>query len=167
MAGFRPEVVIETLNRHAVCYVLIGGVAATLHGSPLRTGDTNICPARDMANLDRLAAALRELRARIRTEGADGGLPFACDARFLATVELLNLETEAGEVDVAFSPPGTGGYAELAARQQHFDLGGIVAPTAALDDIIRSKAAADRPKDRDALPLLRELARQIADRDRE
>jgi hypothetical protein len=52
----------------------------------------------------------------------------------------------------------------LVQRQEKFDLGGVVAPTASLDDIIRSKAAANRPKERDALPVLQELARQIAGR---
>jgi hypothetical protein len=164
MPGFRPDVVVEVLNRHGVIYVLIGGVGATLHGSPLRTGDTDICPSRDASNLHRLAAALAELRARIRTEGVEGGLLFACDAKFLSGVDILNLETEAGDLDLTFLPSGTTGYDDLAQRQQRFDLGGVVAPTASLEDIIRSKTAADRPKDRDALPLLRELARQIAAR---
>jgi hypothetical protein len=166
MPGFRPDIVVEILNRHDVRYVLIGGVGATLHGSPLRTGDTDVCPARDLENLRRLASALRELGARIRTEGVEGGLPFACDERFLAGVELLNLETSAGDVDLSFQPSGTTGYVDLVQHQEKFDLGGVVAPTASLEDIIRSKMAADRPKDRDALPVLQELARQIAARRR-
>lgn len=72
MPGFQPRLVIETLNRHGVRYVLIGGVAATLHGSPLRTGDTDICPDSHPDNLDRLASALRALKARFRTEGVEG-----------------------------------------------------------------------------------------------
>jgi hypothetical protein len=109
MAGFRPDLVAEALNRHGVRYVLIGGVGATLHGSPLRTGDTNVCPARDPENLRRLSMALRELGARIRTEDVTGGLSFACDEKFLAGVDLLNLETDAGDVDLAFLPTGTTG----------------------------------------------------------
>jgi hypothetical protein len=144
--------------------VLVGGVGAALHGSPLRTGDTDVCPARDVANLEQLALALRELNARIRTEGVEGGLPFACDAKFLGGVALLSLETDAGDLDVTFHPSGTGGYVDLAQREARFDLDGTVAPTASLEDIIRSKAAADRPKDREALPVLRELARQLAAR---
>ena len=82
MPVFRPEQVLGALHRHGVKYVLIGGLAATLHGSPITTQDADICPERETQNLERLAAALRELHARIRTEGVDGGLPFACDARF-------------------------------------------------------------------------------------
>ncbi len=164
MPGFRPDVVVEVLNRHGVRYVLVGGVGAALHGSPLRTGDTDVCPAREVENLRQLALALNELKARIRTEGVERGLPFACDEKFLAGVELLNLETDAGDLDLTFQPSGTAGYAELVQHQEQFELGGVVAPTASLDDIIRSKTAANRPKDRAALPVLHELARQIAAR---
>ena len=149
------------MNRHGVRYVLIGGVAATLHGSPLRTGDTDICPDVRTDNLEKLAGALEELKARIRTEGVEGGLPFSCDAAFLSRVALLNLETEAGDLDVSFVPAGTRGYDDLIAHVARFDLDGVVAPTAALLDIIRSKTAANRPKDLGSLPVLEELARKL------
>ena len=162
MARFQPRVVIETLNQHDVRYVLIGGVAATLHGSPLRTGDTDVCPAKDPENLGQLAKALRVLNARIRTEGVEGGLPFACDPEFLARISLLNLETDAGDVDLSFVPSGTAGYGDLIANAETFDLDGVRAPTAALADVIRSKKAADRPKDRQSLPVLEEIQRRTS-----
>lgn len=161
MARFQPRLVVDTLNRHGVRYVLIGGVAATLHGSPLRTGDTDICPDHRPENLEKLASALRALNPRIRTEGVEGGLAFSCDAEFLSRVSLLNLETDAGDLDVTFLPTGTGGYDDLAAHIARFDLDGVVAPTAALLDIIRSKTAANRPKDQSSLPVLTELARKL------
>src|SRR5437867_4635210 len=103
----------RTLEAHGVRYVLIGGLAATLHGSPLRTGDADICPAKDAANLERLARALEAMDARIRAPDAEAGVRFACDARFLAGVELLNLTTRFGDLDIAFRPAGTGGYDDL------------------------------------------------------
>ena len=57
---------LRVLERHHVDYVLIGGLAATLHGSPLRTGDADICPGAELDNLERLAAALTETGAKIR-----------------------------------------------------------------------------------------------------
>jgi hypothetical protein len=161
VARFQPRLVVDTLNRHGVRYVLIGGVAATLHGSPLRTGDTDICPDSEPENLEQLAAALRALKARIRTESVEGGLPFSCDAAFLSRVALLNLETDAGDLDVSFVPTGTRGYSDLVAHVARFDLDGIVAPAAGLLDIIRSKTAANRPKDQATLPILEELARKL------
>lgn len=152
---------LRVLERHRVRYVLIGGIAATLHGSPLPSGDLDICPVLDDANLELLASALRELEAKIRTADAPKGVPFACDAAFLRQIKLLNLTTRFGDLDLSFEPSGTGGYAELSARSVDYDLGeGLIVPVAALEDIIRSKEAADREKDRQALPTLRLLLRK-------
>lgn len=166
MARFQPEEIFRRLNEHGVQYVVIGGVAATLHGSPLRTGDADICPARDPDNLRRLAAALVAIDARIRTEDVAEGLAFACDERFLSRVDLLNLTTRFGDLDLSFVPAGTEGYADLVRGVVHYDLDGLMVPVAKLDDVIRSKEAADRAKDRAALPVLRELLRRVKERPR-
>src|SRR5262245_1332756 len=135
---------LRTLERHRVRYVVIGGVGATLHGSPLPTRDADICPAEDGPNLESLANALREMAARIRTPDDPEGLPFACDAAFLRQMRLLNTTTRFGDLDLSFEPSGTGGYAELSTRSVEYDLGGgLVVPVAALEDIIRSKEAAN------------------------
>lgn len=161
MLRFRPEEMLRALAQHRVRYVVIGGIGATLHGSPLPTRDADICPAPDVANLESLANALREMDARIRTADAPEGLAFACDAAFLQRVKLLNLTTRFGDLDLSFEPSGTGGYADLSARAVAYDLGeGLIVPVAALEDIIRSKEAADREKDRLALPTLRLLLRK-------
>ncbi len=158
MLRFQPEEMLRTLERHQVRYVVIGGIGATLHGSPLPTRDTDICPEPGDLNLERLAAALREMDARIRAPDAPTGLPFTCDAAFLRQMKLLNLTTRFGDLDLSFEPAGTRGYEELAPRSVRYDLGeGVVVPVAALEDIIRSKEAANRDKDRQTLPTLRLL----------
>ena len=58
------EVILETLVRHQVRFALIGALGATLHGSPLRTSDVDICPDREPTNLANLARALKELGAK-------------------------------------------------------------------------------------------------------
>jgi hypothetical protein len=149
---------LRVLERHRVRYVVIGGIGATLHGSPLPTADTDICPAPDAANLESLASALLDMAARIRIADAPEGLRFTCDAAFLRRMKLLNLTTQFGDLDLSFEPSGTGGYADLSQRSVEYDLGdGLIAPVAALEDIIRSKEAANREKDRQALPTLRVL----------
>lgn len=157
MPRFQPEEILRALERHGVRYVLIGGLAATLHGSPLRTGDADICPARDLDNLERLGLALGSMQARIRAADAPDGLPFACDARLLAQVELLNLTTAFGDLDIAFLPTGTQGYEDLVQHVDQYDLEGLIVPVARLEDLIRSKLAAGRAKDQAALPTLRTL----------
>src|SRR5947199_8552618 len=96
----------RTLEAHGVRYLLIGGLAATLHGSPLHTGDADICPAKDAANLERLARALEAMDARIRAPDAEAGVRFACDAPFLPGVELHNLPTRFGDLNTASRRPG-------------------------------------------------------------
>ena len=132
-----------------------------MHGSPQVTFDADICPARDAPNLEALALALREMKARIRAPDAPEGLPFACDAAFLAGVSLLNLVTRFGDLDLAFTPSGTGGYADLIEHAVRMPLEGSTVPVASLEDVIRSKEAANRPKDQRTLPLLRQLLAEI------
>lgn len=62
---FDPQRIISVLGRHQVRYVLIGALAARLQGFPRLTAGADITPARDAANLENLAAALRELEARV------------------------------------------------------------------------------------------------------
>lgn len=157
--------VIGALAAHDVRYVLIGGLAAAAHGSTLPTEDVDVVPARDRANLDRLASALHELGARIRTEGETDGVEFPCTGAFLAAMPaMLNLTTDAGDVDLVMAPAGfADGHDALAAGAIDVVLDtGITIRVASLADIIRSKRAARRPKDVAALPYLEALADEIA-----
>lgn len=165
MTVLDPDTLFACLNRHHVKYVLIGGLAAVLHGSPLPTLDADICPSREPENLVRLAAALEELDARIRTSDTPQGVPFPRDAAFLSSVELLNLVTRSGDLDVAFFPAGGAAYDALAARAREVRARDTVIVVAALEDVIRSKEAANRPKDRRALPVLRQLLEELQRRE--
>lgn len=154
------ERLIGTLNRHGVRYVLVGGIAAVAHGSPLPTEDVDITPATDPENLEHLSRALEELDARIRT-GAPEGVAFPIDPGFLAAQpHMLNLQTVAGDLDLVITPAGfPEGYEALVVDAVPLDLGdGARTLVASLDDVIRSKRAADRDKDRRALPYLEALA---------
>ncbi len=147
----------EVLDRHKVTYVLIGGLAAVYHGSPFPTEDVDITPLTDRTNLSRLATALAELDARIRTESAPAGLSFSCDAEFLADIQILNLTTSAGDLDITVQPAGTDGYPDLHRDAARASLYGVTVEVASLADVIRSKQAANRPRDQRVLPTLREI----------
>jgi hypothetical protein len=164
-AVFRPRDIIATLADHEVRCVLIGGLAAVLHGSPATTNDADVCPARDPKNLGRLAQALRSLEARVRVDGDVDGLAFDCSAEFLASVNLLNLSTQFGDLDITFTPAGSSGYESLAAHAMPFDIDGVSILVASLDDVIESKTLADRPKDRAVMPILLALRDEIEARD--
>jgi hypothetical protein len=160
--SFEPRELFRILNAHGVRYVVIGNLGATLYGSPLVTNDADICPSRDHDNLEALAGALNQMRARIRAPGVPEGLPFACDAVFLGQMKMVNLVTPLGDLDISFDPSGTGGYGDLSERSVVVRLrDGLDVPVAALEDIIRSKEAANREKDRMALPTLRLLLQRM------
>jgi hypothetical protein len=156
VSGFDGPAVLEVLHRHGVDFVLIGGFAAVVHGSPLLTTDVDITPEQGRDNLARLSAALTELDARGRAEGAEP-LPFSHDADSLARAGVWDLTTKHGDLDISFVPAGTRGYPDLARDAVEVELRGIPVKLASLADIVRSKDAAARPKDLRALPVLREL----------
>ena len=165
MGEFSPERLVEALHRHGVEYLIVGGVAARAYGASRETKDFDCLVRRARDNLDRLAAAMRELNARLRVEGLSDAeaaqLPVQIDAMTLNAIEISTWRTDAGDLDVLVDIPGRDGvhrqYEDLASRAQVLDYAGMAVHVAGLDDIIASKEWADRPKDRAVLPELREL----------
>lgn len=158
MVEFDPVRLLQTLDEHGVRFILIGGIAARLRGAPLLTEDVDITPESSADNLQRLAAALRSLEARLRSPGDPEGVAFPIEPAMLAMNQSWTLVTNAGDLDLVFSPAGTTGYDDLAKSAGPLAIttdGRVVIDVAALEDIIRSKEAAGRDKDRAALPLLR------------
>ncbi len=158
-APFDPERLLAVLARHRVDFVLVGALAARLHGFPRLTADADVTPDASPDNIDRLAAALRELDARVYTESVPEGLSFDCSAPSLARARLWNLVTSAGRLDVIFEPAGCDGYADLRAGAERFEVHGAALQVASLRDLVRMKEAAGRPQDRQDAVLLREMLR--------
>jgi hypothetical protein len=154
---FRPEKMLGALARHGVRHVLIGGFAGVIHGSPYVTTDIDVVPDPTAANLQRLSAALDELHAKVWTDAEPSGLPFDHDATSLAGARTWNLVTDFGRLDLTFEPSGTGGYADVARDAAHLTILGAEVDVASLADVIRSKEAAGREKDRLVLPVLRRI----------
>jgi hypothetical protein len=159
---FGPDRILAVLEQHGVKCVLIGGFAAVIHGSPYVTTDVDLVPAADHENLQRLSDALRDLHARVWTSREPDGLPFDHSASSLADVRIWNLVTDYGRLDLTFEPSGTSGYEDLARDATHLVILGVGVDVASLADIIRSKEAAGREKDRLVLPVLRRLAEEGA-----
>lgn len=163
MTEFRPQDIFETLERHGVRYVLVGGLAAFLHGASHLTTDVDVVPEESKANLEHLSAALHDLDARIRVVNEPDGVPFDHSAESLARVRMWNLQTAKGDLDIAFEPSGTQGYDDLARDVVVMSVRGIDVPVASLADVIRSKEAAGRARDRAVLPGLRALLARHGD----
>lgn len=159
--AFKPRAMLGVLDDHHVEYVVVGGFAANVHGAVRPTKDIDVAPATTRDNLTRLGAALRELKAGIRVDDLPEGLPFDTSAAALKGMTMLNLRSQFGDLDLTFSPAGfPGGYADLIGRAREHVVDGLTIRVAALQDVITSKATANRPKDQDALPELIRLARQ-------
>jgi hypothetical protein len=150
---YDPLNALRTLQQYGVHFVVIGGVAGRLWGSPTMTNDTDVCYARDQANLERLADALRELQARLR--GVDDDVPFKLEASTLAHGQNFTFITTHGPLDVLAMPAGVDGFEELSRNIVEFDVGeGLILPVCDLDDLIRMKRATGRAKDRIELEVL-------------
>ena len=161
MGDFDPAEMLSKLSGAGVDFLLIGGMAAVLHGDAGVTFDLDIVPARNAENLERLAVALRALKARIRAPDAPSGLAFDPSPEFFRDLPqdaILNLTTPIGDLDLTFRPSGTAGYEDLKRDAIRIEAAaGVRILVASLADVIRSKDAANREKDRTALPRLRRL----------
>lgn len=158
MTDYDPVEILRVLRKHGVDFVVVGGVAARLRGAPLLTEDVDVTPAADTPNLERLVSALDELGARLRTVTEPDGVAFPLDPDLLASTTSWTLVTRFGDLDLVFTPAGTSGFPDL--RRDAGLMRVALDPelsvhVASLADVIRSKEAAGREKDRAALPLLR------------
>jgi hypothetical protein len=142
--------ILRALDRHRVDYVVIGGLAVQTHGHPRTTQDLDLVPEPSPANLARLADALTALGAR----------PVGAARQVQARVEIpatgvLELDTDAGGVDVHLDPPGAAPYAALRGRALKLELD-VTVLVAGRDDLIAMKRASGRPIDRSDLLALTE-----------
>jgi hypothetical protein len=168
MVPYRPDEILEVLERHKVLYIVIGGLAAELRGSPYVTRDVDVTPARTRANFARLAAALKELDAKLRIPDIAEPLDIPLDERSFEQGTTWTFVTKHGYLDIALLPDGTRGYDDLrrsATREQLTDTVSIL--VAALADVIRSKEAAGREKDRAVLPILRQVLERSRKKERD
>jgi hypothetical protein len=146
------QVQLEWLAQHQIECVIIGGVAATAHGSSYFTHDLDVCYARNPANLERLAEALKKIHARLR--GAPEGLPFQLDAYTLRQGLNFTFQTDIGSVDLLGEVLGVGTYSEAISDAQIHQIFGFAFPVLSLPRLIAAKRAAGRTKDKLVLPEL-------------
>lgn len=150
-----PKRIIEELNRAKVDYIVIGGIAATLHGCPEQTYDLDVLYAANGDNRARLLEALRAI-------GAEWDRPL--DDGVLQRQPVFALNTRHGDLDIFTGVPGIDSYESAAKSAVTLQLGD--APVRALDlpTLIASKeAAADpNPRKQAALNYLKALRQRLA-----
>jgi hypothetical protein len=155
--------ILRALLEAHVDFVLIGGLAAQVHGSPSLTRDVDVCVNVDHENLDRLAVALRGLVAIRR--GLPDGVAAPVDARALRPGDVFTLRTRFGDLDVLGHPEPGLDFQSLAPRSIKAELFGLSIRVASLEDLIATKRAAGRPKDRIELEILGALREELDRRD--
>lgn len=142
---FDPEPILDTLVRHGVDFVVVGGLAGIAHGSAYNTEDIDVAYERSQENLRRLAAALTELGATLR--GAPADLPFQLDTETLRSGVNVTFDTRFGSFDILGEPAGAPRYEELRAAGASTALWGVTVRVSSLDHLIAMKEAAGRPRD--------------------
>jgi hypothetical protein len=144
------------LTKTKVRFVVIGGVAAAVHGSSRVTNDLDICyDAGDRANVDALARLLAKWQAYPR--GVEKGLPFIMDDRTLRGAPVLTLATTEGDIDVMDRVAGVGDYEGVRKHSERITALGVSFRVLDLPSLIKAKRAAGRPRDFDHLPELEAL----------
>ena len=142
-----------------VRFVIVGGLAMSIHGSSSVTYDLDFCYARDPENFSRLVQALQSYNPRLR--GAPVGLPFRFDETTLRNGLNFTLATDLGDIDLLGEVAGIGGYAEALKVSLPVELFGVTLDVLTIDALIVSKRAAGRPKDLMILPELEALREAI------
>ena len=155
------EEILAEVGARGIRAVVVGGVAATLHGSARFTNDLDLCYDTADDNVDRLVLLLRDWHAYLR--GVPAGLPFFMDARTFRTTPLLTLTTAKGDLDLLDQVPGVGDYAAALAASEPFEVGAVRFRALTLDALITAKHAAHRRKDLEHLIEL-EAIRALRDR---
>jgi hypothetical protein len=146
---------IRTLADARVEFILVGGVAATVHGSARLTRDVDVVYARDDENIAKIVEALAPLSPYLR--GAPPGLPFVLDAATVKRGLNFTLTTRLGDLDLLGEVTGGGGFTELRDHAPVVRLFDHDVRCLGLDWLIRVKRAAGRPKDLEAVAELEAL----------
>lgn len=147
----------ETLVRHGVEYLVVGGVAVQVHGHRRTTKDLAIVPAPGRSNFGGLAGALGELDARVA--GQESAPVPVTDAERLSIAPVVPpLLTRHGELHVLNEPKGAAPYEQMRGRALVLDLDGLEVAVVGLDDLVRMKRASGRPEDLEDIAVLLSVA---------
>ena len=146
---------LRGLERADIKFIVVGGLAATAHGSRRVTDDVEICYNTSDRNVDQLAGILAKWKAYPR--GIERDLPFFMDVRQFRTTPIMTLTTSQGFIDVLDVVKGVGGYEKCRDRSVQVEAFDIRFRVLDLPALIDAKRATGRPKDIDQLPELEAL----------
>lgn len=149
------EGLLRRLVEARVEFILVGGVAAVVHGSARATFDIDVVYRRSPENLGRLVASLAGIQPYLR--GAPAGLPFSFDVLTLERGLNFTLTSDLGDLDLLGEIVGGGGYDALLPDSEEISIFGFTCRCIGLAKLIELKRAAGRPKDNEVLAELEAL----------
>ena len=149
------ETVVRTLGDAGVDFVIVGGLAATIHGSARLTQDIDFVYARARSNVARLVASLKPYEPYLR--GVPQGLPFDWSEETVERGLNFTLTTSIGDIDLLGEIIGGGRFEDLLPHCVVVDLFGHRCRCLDLPGLIRTKRAAGRPKDLEVIAELEAL----------
>jgi predicted nucleotidyltransferase len=152
---------IRTLARHGVEYIVVGGVATQVHGHERMTMDLDLTPSPEPENLDRLGEALAELDAEPLEGDFEGAeIPVGDPERLALAAIVPPLLTRHGQLHILKEPKGARAFEQMRDAALVVEVAGVEIAIVSLDDLIRMKRAAGRPRDLEDIAVLAEVARE-------
>lgn len=155
MSGTQFEPLIRLLTDSNVEFVVVGGVAAVVHGSAYVTYDLDVCYGRSADNIERLCRALGSVHPSLR--GAPKDLPFRLEPATVKAGLNFTLDTDLGALDLLGEVQPLGAYGEVKSRSDEVELFGRTIRVLSLEALIEAKRSAGRRKDRLIVPELEAL----------
>lgn len=146
---------IRLLVDHQIDFIIVGGAAATAHGSARLTVDLDIVYSRESFNIERIVRALEPIQPYLR--GAPPGLPFEWSVKTVKKGLNFTLTTTLGALDLLGEIIGGGGYDELRSQTIKIEVAGVECRCLSLERLIEVKRAAGRPKDLEAIAELEQI----------
>ena len=151
--------IVQLFSSLQVDFIVVGGLAAIVHGSSRLTQDVDVVYSRTPDNLQRIVDALRPHEPYLR--GAPPGLPFLWDVRTLKNGLNFTLRTKLGDIDLLGEIVGGGRYENLLPHSREMPMFGIRAKVLGLDKLIEVKRAAGRPKDFEVIAELEAIREEL------
>ena len=144
--------VIRSLRKHDVDFVILGATAAIAQGAPIGTIDLDLGYRRTRDNIKRMVAALKPFHPRLR--GVDKSIHFRFSVEAIRRGCNFTFVTDAGDLDILGHITGLGDYDAMTANALKLRMFRCSVLVMDLEDVIRSKRAAGRAKDKAVLPVL-------------
>ncbi len=152
--------VLELLIDHNVEFILVGGLAASAYGSPQVTQDVDICIDLSLKNIVRLKKAMAAIKPVHRMHPSKP--PFNDEPSRLETFRNIYLSTEYGQIDCLGEIMGIGSFKETLESSTELEIRGKKCRIITLEALIKSKEALGRPKDKEAVVILKALLEKTA-----